>query len=182
MGTNTSLTLYTGYRRHLKRRYYAFHKPWNTRNGMKLSNKASFMHTQAPPIFSTHTREERGINISRHTTCNETHYNIMISSIYIHTATAIRDGWDCQNCTNICTFRIKVDHQVLEYVHVSCVGYGAGGRGIPLAVDESYGLSANLENQRVHQRHTVLVTRITRHLKGGGRVSHTVFVPIVRSN
>ena len=51
---------------------------------------------------------------------------------------------------------------------MSSVGYGAGGRGIPLAVDEPYGLSANVENQRIHQRHTVLVTRITRHLKEGG--------------
>ena len=75
-----------------------------------------------------------------------------------------------------CTFSIEVYDQVLEYVHVSSVSYGAGGRGIPLAVDEPYGLSANIENQRVHQRHTVLVTRITRYLNervggggGGGR-------------
>ena len=38
-------------------------------------------------------------------------------------------------------------------------------RGIPaLAMDELYGLSTIIENQQVHQRHTVLVTRITRHL------------------
>ena len=67
---------------------------------------------------------------------------------------------------------------MLEYVHVSRVGYGAGGRGIPLAVDEPYGLSANIENQRIHQRHTVLVTRITRHLRLGGG-THTVFILIV---
>ena len=55
---------------------------------------------------------------------------------------------------------------------MSSVSYGAGGRGIPLAVDEPYGLSANIEYQRVHQRHTVLVTRITGYLNergfGGG--------------
>ena len=55
---------------------------------------------------------------------------------------------------------------------MSSVGYGAGGRGIPLTVDEPYRLSANIENQRIHQRHTVLVTRITGYLEkrvGGGR-------------
>ena len=75
---------------------------------------------------------------------------------------------------------------------MSSVGYGAGGRGIPLAVDEPYGLSANIENQRIHQRHTVLVTRITGYLKervgggggggGGGmerRIIHTGFVQII---
>ena len=45
------------------------------------------------------------------------------------------------------------------------VGDSAGGRGIPLAVDEAYGLSADVEDQRVHQRHTVLVTRITTYLQ-----------------
>ena len=71
---------------------------------------------------------------------------------------------------------------------MSSVGYGAGGRGIPLAVDEPYGLSANIENQRVHQRHTVLVTRITGHLRErvgeGGRerelrITLTGFVQII---
>ena len=47
---------------------------------------------------------------------------------------------------------------------MSCVGYS--GRGVPLTVDEVNGLSANIENQGVHQRHTVLVTRVTRHLHG----------------
>ena len=78
---------------------------------------------------------------------------------------------------------------------MSSVSYGAGGRGIPLAVDEPYGLSANIEYQRVHQRHTVLVTRITGYLnergfgggggegrEGGGmerRITHTGFVQII---
>ena len=35
------------------------------------------------------------------------------------------------------------------------VGYSTGGGSVTLAVDECYGLSTNIEDQRVHQGHTI---------------------------
>ena len=49
------------------------------------------------------------------------------------------------------TFSVEINHEVLEYVHVRCVCYGAGGWGVAFAVNVGNGLSTNIEHQRVHQ-------------------------------
>ena len=49
------------------------------------------------------------------------------------------------------TFSVKIDHEMLEYVHVCRMRYGAGGGSIAFAVNVGDGLSANVEHQRVHQ-------------------------------
>ena len=53
---------------------------------------------------------------------------------------------------------------MLEYVHVSCVCNGAGGGSVAFAMNEGYGLSPHIKHKGVHQRHTVLVARLTGHL------------------
>ena len=62
------------------------------------------------------------------------------------------------------TFSIKVHHQMLEDVHVSSVGDGAGGGGGALAVDVGNSLCPHIQHQGVHQRDVVLVTRLRRDL------------------
>ena len=42
---------------------------------------------------------------------------------------------------------VKVDHQVLEDIHVCSVCYGTGGRGGALAVDVCDGLSPHVQDQ-----------------------------------
>ena len=47
---------------------------------------------------------------------------------------------------------------------MSCVCNGAGGGSVAFAMNEGYGLSPHIKHKGVHQRHTVLVARLTGHL------------------
>ena len=54
---------------------------------------------------------------------------------------------------------------MLEYVHVSCVSYGACGWSVTPAVDVSNGLCTHVEHKGIHEGHVVLVAWLTRYLR-----------------
>ena len=73
--------------------------------------------------------------------------------------------WKTKQTKNRRTFRVQIDCQVLEDVHVRRVGYGAHARSQALLVDVVNRLRSHVQHESVSQRNVVSHARFRNHLE-----------------